>query len=144
MTDAQIRLVKSSWKVLRQIDPLLIGDVFYSKLFVAYPKLESLFTSSRESQSAKLIDTLSMLVSGLDDTPALEEELSQLAIRHIRYGVKHVDYDAVGEALLWTIRQALGSDWNEEMGLAWTACYNMIAATMIAATAENNSDHGIK
>ena len=50
MTEEQIVLVKNSWKVFRKIDAELIGDVFYSKLFLDNPELRKMFPSSMEPQ----------------------------------------------------------------------------------------------
>ena len=43
MTREQILLVKKTWNIFREIDPILVGDVFYSKLFFDMPYLEKLF-----------------------------------------------------------------------------------------------------
>ena len=63
----------------------------------------------------------------------LTEDIKQLAIRHVAYGVKITHYKFVGEALLWTLEQGLGKDWNEEVESAWTACYTTLSETMIKA-----------
>ena len=48
-------------------------------------------------------------------------------------GVKLADYDAVREALLWTLEQALGKDFTPAVRGAWTACYDELAGEMKAA-----------
>jgi hypothetical protein len=40
MTEEQVALVKRTWRIFRDIDPVLVGDVFYSKLFVEHPSLK--------------------------------------------------------------------------------------------------------
>lgn len=133
MTEEQIALVKKTWKVFRDIDPVLIGDVFYSKLFVEFPQLKHLFKTSREVQSEKLVEMLSTIVGRLDRLRELNEDIRQLALRHVRYGVKESHYKAVGTALLWMLQQGLGVDWNDEVRGAWEACYKTLSDTMINA-----------
>jgi hemoglobin-like flavoprotein len=133
MTEEQIALVKKTWKVFREIDPFLIGDVFYSKLFIDVPYVQHLFKIPREEQSKKLIEMLSTVIGRLDRLDELTEEIRQLALRHVDYGVKAADYKAVGEALIWTLKQGLGSDWDNEVEMAWTNCYKILSDTMINA-----------
>lgn len=134
MTKEQILLVKKSWSIFREIDPVLVGDVFYSKLFFDMPHLEKLFHTPKEEQSRKLIAMLSLIVGHLDSLEELTEEIKQLAIRHVQYGVKEQHYKAVGTALLWTLRQGLGNDWNEKVNEAWATCFQILSDTMINAS----------
>ena len=138
MTKEQILLVKKTWNIFREIDPVLVGDVFYSKLFFDMPYLEKLFHTPREEQSRKLIEMLSIIVGRLDTLEELTEEIKQLAIRHVQYGVKEQHYKAVGTALLWTLQQGLGKDWDEEVKEAWASCFNILSTTMINASGHKN------
>ncbi|HZI02126.1 MAG TPA: globin domain-containing protein [Flavisolibacter sp.] len=130
MTAHQIALVRKTWKVYRTIDPVLVGDVFYSKLFTTTPQLKNLFYTSKEEQSKKLVDMLSMIVGRLDRMNELTEDIRQLAIRHKGYGVQFRHYDLVEDALMWTLAQGLGSDWNEEVKEAWQQCYQILSRSM--------------
>lgn len=130
MTERQIAIVKRTWKIFRVIDPVLIGDVFYSKLFNDAPHLRSMFTTARPVQSRKLVDMLSLILGRLDKLEELTEEIRQLAIRHKGYGVKLRHYDLVGDALIWTLKQGLGRDWNDEVEEAWRLCYKTFSGVM--------------
>jgi len=136
MTEQQIIQIKKSWRIFRQIDPQLVGGVFYDKLFKEYPSLRKMFKGPIEQQSQKLIDMLSAIVMHLDHLDDLKEDIRSLAVRHVAYGVKVEHYNAVGSALLWTLQQGLGKDWNNETEEAWSSCYGMLAATMIQAAAQ--------
>jgi len=138
MTKDQILLIKKTWSIFREIDPVLIGDVFYSKLFFDMPQLENLFRTPKEDQSKKLVDMLSVIIGRLDNLEELTEEIKQLATRHVQYGVKEQHYKAVGAALLWTLQQGLGRDWNEKVRLAWTVCFQILSDTMINASGYKN------
>lgn len=130
MTERQIAIVKRTWKIFREIDPVLIGDVFYSKLFNDAPQVRSMFTTARPVQSRKLVDMLSLILGRLDKLEELTEEIRQLAIRHKGYGVKLRHYDLVGDALIWTLKQGLGRDWNDEVEEAWRLCYKTFSGVM--------------
>ncbi|PSR55354.1 hemoglobin [Adhaeribacter arboris] len=134
MTEEQIRLVKNSWKSFRQIDAELIGDVFYSKLFLDTPKLQKLFPAALQPQQKKLVNMLHYIISRLDQPEVITADIRALALRHKGYGVKAEYYSLVGNALLWTIERGAGNEWNNTIKEAWLACYTLLANTMMAAT----------
>ena len=133
MNEQQIQLVKKSWMIFQKIDPVLIGEVFYEKLFSEHPSFKRLFTTSTQAQSRKLIAMLDFVISQIENTEELSEELKKLGARHVNYGVKPEYYKPVGIALLWMLQQGLGNDWNEEVDAAWNACYQTMAEIMIEA-----------
>ena len=138
MTGEQIVLIKKTWKLIREINPVLVGDTFYSKLFADNPSLRKMFPKYMNEQYAKLIDMLSTIVARLDHLDDLTNEITAMARRHIQYGVKPDQYRLVGNALLWTLEQGLGGDWNDEVKEAWSLCYNTLANTMIAASSSQH------
>lgn len=138
MTTPQLMLVKQSWKLLREVDSAVLGDVFYGWLFIQYPSLRSMFTGSMESQYQKFVDMLSIIVARLDRPATVAQEISQLAKSHARYGVKPEHYVAVKEALLWTLKQGLGTDWNDDVEQAWVACYDILTQSMLQENEENH------
>ncbi|MBA4848803.1 globin domain-containing protein [Emticicia sp. BO119] len=136
MTNEQVRMIKSTWRSLQGVDPTLLGDVFYSRLFLKEPSLRKMFQVPKEVQAKKLIDMLDLIVSRLDRLDEVSEDIRQLAERHIGYGVKPKHYEDVGKALLWTISKGLGKDWNKEVETAWTACYALLTGAMLDAVSD--------
>lgn len=137
LTLEQIQLVKSSWGPFRRIDPKLIGDVFYSKLFMEHPSLRRLFPKDMEEQYQKLLAMVNLIVGRLNQIDKLTDDISEMARRHVHYGVKAEHYTAVGNALFWTLEQGMGKDWVPEVQKAWTACYTILSDTMINASYPN-------
>lgn len=134
MTNQQLLLVKQSWKLLREVDPAVLGDVFYGRLFIKYPSLRLMFKESMESQYQKFVDMLSIIVARLDRPDTIAKEVGQLARSHEGYGVKPEHYAAVKEALLWTLERGLGNDWNADVRRAWEVCYDAITRSMLEKT----------
>lgn len=137
MTPRQIILIKSSWKVFRNIAPGLVGEVFYSRLFIMMPSLKSMFNNPMDQQYKKLTDMLSFIVARLDKLEEVTAPAKELALRHVQYGVRPGHYKLVGNALIWTLEKGLGKDWNSELEEAWTACYTILSNTMIEAAYTN-------
>lgn len=131
MTQEQIILIKRTWKLFRFVSPAVVGSVFYGKLFADSPGLRKLFPADMESQYRKLLVSLNVLVARLENKEEIAGYLTALAKRHAGYGVKEAHYVLVGNALLWTLQQGLGKDWNDGAAIAWAACYQEVADIMI-------------
>jgi hemoglobin-like flavoprotein len=134
MTKDEIILIKRTWKLFREINPLIVGDTFYAKLFHDNPSVRKMFPTDMNQQYQKLIDMLSTVVGRLENLDELSNDIAAMAQRHVAYGVKTAQYQKVGEALLWTLEQGLGKDFTPEVEQAWTKCYNTLASVMIKAS----------
>lgn len=131
MTKQEKKLVQRSWRLLRDIDPVKLGDLFYSKLFFDHPEVRPMFPKDMEGQKTKLIHILNVVIARLDYIEDIESEIVALGKRHIEYGVLPRHYEYVATALLWTLARSLGDDWTPEVESAWVSCYTMLAETMM-------------
>lgn len=136
LTAKEITLVKESWLAIRNIDPMVIADIFYTKLFYDNPELRTMFPRNMEEQYVKLIDMLSTIIARLEKLDELKGDIVQMAKRHVNYGVMPEHYNMVGKALLWTLQKTLGTAWNAELRAAWVNCYAILSGTMITVTAK--------
>ena len=130
-------MVKRTWRVFREIDASVIGDAFYTRLFAYNPMLRKMFPKNMSEQYQKLMDMISAIVSKLERLDEISEDITAMARRHINYGVRPAHYKLVGRALLWTLQQGLGKDWNAEVETAWKKCYDSLSEVMIAASSTN-------
>ena len=131
LTKKEIVLIKKSWSLIRKIDPVVAGDMFYSKLFFDNPELRKIFPEDMKSQCRKLIDMLNTIVERLEKIDELKGDIVDMAKRHEGYGVKPQHYNMVGRALLWTLQKGLEKEWTEEVRSAWINCYAILSGTMI-------------
>ena len=111
----------------------ILGDIFYTHLFEIKPESRVLFPASLNDQGRKLVQTLSWIIDHLEDGDALTEAAAALARRHVGYGGAAGDYDAVGAALIATLRSGLGDDFTDGDAAAWSRVYADLSKTMIAA-----------
>lgn len=137
MKTYDINLLKKSWELIAEISMEEVGGLFYSRLFEIAPEVIPMFkNTSLPEQSKKLMDMLSYIISKLDTLNDILEDVSQMAKRHSKYGVKERHFTAVGSALIWTLERALGSHWNNELRLAWIKVYAILSTAMITAQEE--------
>ena len=135
MTPEQKELVQTTFA-----DVVPIADaaakLFYGKLFELDPELKSLFKGDMEEQGRKLMKIIATAVNGLDRLDEIVPVVEDLGKRHVSYGVKDKDYNTVGTALLWTLKQGLDSSFTPEVEEAWTVVYTLLADTMKNAAAK--------
>ncbi len=132
MTIEQKTIITANWKKVATLDDKLVGSLFYNKLFQLAPEVRTLFSSSVPEQSKKLMAMLHYMVRHINQPDEVSATLSALASRHVKYKVKPYQYAVVGNALLWTLSQGLGSDWNEAAEDAWAAFYTHVSRAMKA------------
>lgn len=131
MTESEIILVKRSWVMIRSVDPVIVGDLFYSKLFSDQPALRKMFPKEMNEQYTKLLNMINTIIARLDKIDEMTDEIAAMARRHVDYGVRPAHYKKVGKALIWTIKNGLGNDWTPELENAWNKCYNSLMNFMI-------------
>ena len=132
MNASQQAVVRTTFATLA-VMPEVAGALFYERLFAANPSFRSLFKNDIRIQGVKLMTMLAMVVYNLPEPGQVMPAIRDLAVRHAEYGVKLADYDAMREALLWTLEQALGEDFGHSVRDAWTVCYDELADEMEAA-----------
>ena len=131
MTPQQIALVRSSFALALPVSNEVAAD-FYRRLFVIAPHVRPLFSTDIAEQGRKLMLTLASIVADLDRLDVLVPRAVELARRHVAYGARDEHYDAVGTALIETLRDRLGARFTPEVEAAWAAAYGTLADAMIA------------
>ena len=130
MTTNEKSLVKETFaKVVPIADTA--AALFYGRLFELDPSLRSLFQTDIREQGKKLMQMLGYCVGKLDELDELVPAVKDLGRKHAGYGAEEEDYATVGGALLWTLEQGLGAAFTPEVKTAWTAVYELLAATML-------------
>jgi NAD(P)H-flavin reductase/hemoglobin-like flavoprotein len=116
--------------------PQKVAGDFYGYLFAANPRLRAMFPPQMNDQNERLFGALVRITELLDDAGQLTGYLTQLGADHRKYDVQPEHYDAVGQALLRTLRRHVPG-WGQDQEDAWTAAFRTAAALMIngAATA---------
>lgn len=134
LTQLEIQTVQDDWRKVLPI-AATAATLFYDRLFELDPSLRSLFSSDLGEQKKKLLQTLSVAVTGLTDLAALTPIVRALGKRHVGYRVKPEHYGTVGSALLWTLRKGLGEGFDGQHEAAWTKVYEILSKTMLDGAA---------
>lgn len=135
MTPQQKALVKQTWASVVPIADTA-AELFYARLFELDPAVKPMFKGDMKEQGAKLMKTIGIAISALDDLDPLIDILKDMGAKHAGYGVKDMDYDTVAAALLWTLEKGLGEAFTDEVKNAWAAVYTTLADVMKQGASE--------
>jgi hemoglobin-like flavoprotein len=134
MTPESKQLVKDGWARVEPISEVAAA-LFYGRLFELNPELRHLFRGDMAAQGRKLMQTLTVVVRGLDRLDDLLPAVEALGRRHGAYGVHDAHYETVEQALLWTLERSLGEGFTPEARDAWVQAYELLATVMKRASA---------
>ena len=115
------------------------ASYFYGRLFAGYPHLRSMFPSAMDVQRDRLLRALIRIVEGLTSPEDLVRYLSQLGRDHRKYSVEPAMYDAVGEALIATLRAYAGPAFTQDAQEAWVQAYQAASGLMLRAAEDDSA-----
>ena len=130
--DFERELVQASFEQVESLGDAAAA-LFYDKLFTLDPSLRELFKGDMTEQGRKLMAMLKTAVKGLDNPAKLVPAVQALGKRHADYGVQEAHYGTVAEALIGTLEEGLGNDFNPDVRSAWISVYMYLSEAMKAA-----------
>ena len=104
---------------------------FYGWLFAGHPELRALFPIAMNEQRDRLFRALGRIVRSLSTPEELAAYLTQLGRDHRKYSVEPEMYDAVGDALMATLRAYAGPAFTSAAQEAWAEAYKAASSLMI-------------
>lgn len=133
MTPESKQRVRESWE---RVEPIreVAAALFYGRLFELDPTLRHLFRGEMAEQGRKLMQTLAIVVRGLDRMDELLPAVEALGRRHGAYGVHDEHYETVKQALLWTLERGMGDGFTPAVRRAWAEAYDLLAEAMKRAS----------
>jgi len=129
LTPQQIALVQASFRTVQPMSATA-GELFYKRLFEIEPEVAALFKGDVGRQGREFMQVLAVAVGGLSNVTTLVPMVQQLGVRHAAYGVQARHYDAVRQALLYTLAVILQDDYTDDVRAAWATAYAMLAGIM--------------
>ncbi|KAM4094405.1 hypothetical protein ACB094_06G192900 [Castanea mollissima] len=130
-TGKQEALVKESWKVMKQNIPEH-SLRFFTLILEMAPAVKNMLPFLKDSDEIPQNDpTLKAHAFIVFKMVVLRDVLlKHLGSVHLEKGVVDSHFEVGKEALLGTIKEAVGESWSDEMGGAWGEAYDQLAATI--------------
>lgn len=134
--DPAIVAIKETFRYVADAGDKAVG-FFYGQLFLRQPHLRQLFPPAMDQQRDRLFRALGRIVESLSTPDEMAAYLSQLGRDHRKYQVEPEMYEAVGTALLATLRAFARDAFTSEAQEAWTQVYTAGSSLMIKAAEED-------
>lgn len=132
MNNEQKALVKTTVPILRE-HGLALTKYFYNRMFEHNPELKNVFNLGNQ-QTDKQQKALAMAVLAyaehIDDPSVLLGSLDHIGQKHTSLQIRKEHYLIVGQHLISSIAEVLGSGASEELLDAWREAYGELAALM--------------
>lgn len=138
LTQQQADLIRASAESLGDAN-VTATNAFYTSLFKVAPGVRSLFPEDMFDQSAKLWNTIVMVVRSADDLSEIEAELLALGARHVGYGAEPAHYALVTDVLIKTISSLMRDQWSCDTQHAWKDALETVCAVMIRGATDHAS-----
>jgi nitric oxide dioxygenase len=138
LDDKSIAVVKSTAPVLAEHGETLTRH-FYKRMFSHNPEVIPFFNSAHQEdgkQQRALAAAITAYAANIDNLEVLASAVELIAQKHASLMIKPEHYPIVGENLLASIREVLGSAATEEIIEAWGAAYNFLAGILIGREKE--------
>lgn len=135
MTPEQVKLIRTSFDSMWPVRDD-IAKLCYGRFFELAPEAKALFKCDMERQRAKLMDMLAALVGSLDQQAIFQSIVTNSGRHHARFGVRPSQYDALGEALMWSFERKLGTSLTPDMLASWRVLYARVQTEMQKAAAQ--------
>ena len=132
LPDSAVAAVRETFAIVADAGDKASG-FFYGRLFACHPRLRDMFPPAMNDQRDRLVQALVRIVESLTTPAEMAAYLAQLGRDHRKYGVEPAMYEAVGDALLATLRAFAGPAFTPAAEQAWTEAYGAISALMIKA-----------
>ncbi|KAK7343936.1 hypothetical protein VNO77_13071 [Canavalia gladiata] len=141
-TEQQEALVKSSWETSKQ-NILQHNVMFYKLILEKVPEAKNMFSflSDGVSESDPKLKAHAEKLFQMTHDAAIELRVKgevsleaatskHLGSVHSQKGVVDPQFAVLKEAMLKTIKEAMGDKWSDELGNAWGAAYDELAAAI--------------
>jgi NAD(P)H-flavin reductase/hemoglobin-like flavoprotein len=138
--DPAIAAIRETFRYVADAGDKAVG-FFYGQLFLHQPHLRELFPPAMDEQRDRLFCALGRIVESLSTPDEMAVYLTQLGRDHRKYRVEPEMYEAVGAALLATLRAFARDAFTSEAAEAWTQVYLAGSSLMIKA-AEDDAARG--
>jgi hemoglobin-like flavoprotein len=112
---------------------LRFGRAFYETFFKRYPQVENYFEGVNMHRQAAILTMTLLVIENYRaaQRPAMATYLGQLGARHKEWGIPLEMYDYFRDALLETLAQFHGKDWNDALALQWDTAIDHTIRTMV-------------
>ena len=133
LTADEVKTLRWAWARVRSLQDQA-GELMYRRFFELAPDAAALFGREVAIHGRTFMAAMSGIIDVIDRQDRLTGVLRRLAHAHAGVGVKGGHYAAMGDALVWMLREEIGPAFTAEDEALWREMWVQLLDDMIAAT----------
>jgi hemoglobin-like flavoprotein len=130
MNPDQIDRIQTTFRRLALRGPELFAG-FAERVCAASPALHKLLPTEPREHAQPSLAAVGLIVKNLHRLGPIEYLLAEMGARNQMLGVQPQHYGVAREAMVATLREALGQEWDEELEGDWTEAIQTVTSLMI-------------
>jgi hemoglobin-like flavoprotein len=131
----QVQSIRDTWKYFRNIDALILGDAFYTKLFTDYPFLKNAFRGDMSVHYRNLHEMLNLVVGRIDSNEGINTAITAVANQKKHYEINDSHFGCFEETLIWTLGKGMGPEWTPSAEYAWRRYFKLLTGNTMKTAA---------
>jgi hypothetical protein len=113
-------------------NPEPFATAFRSRAVTLDRSLAPLLPLVDRAQAARIVETMALVLDGLDAADSTAAKEKAFALRHRWAGIQPRHYAAVGQALLDALASRLGTSFGDNARAAWASAFVLLAEALMA------------
>lgn len=109
------------------------ATIFYARLFMTAPMLRPVLRRDLAPQNDEFMSLLAQIVEYHRVGIEPHGYLARVGQNQLGFGDQRVQFDAVGDALMFTLAQVLGDEFSADIRSAWVLAYGEVSSATIRA-----------
>uniref|UniRef100_A0A7S4PAX6 Globin family profile domain-containing protein n=3 Tax=Guillardia theta TaxID=55529 RepID=A0A7S4PAX6_GUITH len=131
LREKRSEIVLHQWQHMKDnVDVEYLGEVFWKHLNNISPEQTHLFRRSLRMWGSLLFHIMDMLVVSITEPADFFDQLFELTLRHVRYGVRSEYLNPFGQALIFTLQDIMETEFDEKSEKAWKEVWKKAANSM--------------
>ena len=131
MTPSDLHLIRSTFDSVR-VAPVPFRASFRRRAVALDPSLAALLPAEGREQADRLVETIAIVLDGLDAAGCAQAKEQAFALRHRWTGIQPRHYGTIGQALLEALADRLGQGFTEAARKAWADAFVLLAEALMA------------
>ncbi|MBK2266528.1 NO-inducible flavohemoprotein [Francisella philomiragia] len=146
LSQKNIDTIKATIPVLEE-NGVALTKHFYDRMFRHNPEVKKFFNTSRQKNSSQpeaLAAAILAYAKNIENLEVLGNAVELIAQKHASLQIKADHYPIVGSNLIESIKEVLDLNDNDDIVIAWTEAYNLLAEILInreKSIYEENLEH---
>lgn len=151
LTRTKLAILLQSWKLVKTLDPELVGYTLFEILFRKYPHILQHFpfkdqknylqSASVKKQTSAIVGLLGRCIESMVNFDNIVDTIIVMGEEHIERNIGRAHYDTLQDSICLCIAKLAGPHWDPIVKNSWEIAYFILTEKMLRLEAYNHHDN---